>query len=90
MKTIIEVEVLKVEAAKGYDGQEPEHKSILTYKETKETDLGVEQVFKTLKSMLKVEDHKIGKGTFEVKMTPYLDKKSGRAVLSIKIQKQVK
>lgn len=90
MKTTIEIEVLKIEQAKSYNSVEPEHKAVLTYKETKETALGIEQAFKTLKSMLPVDQHKIGKGVFEVKIVPYINQNTKRAELSIKILKQVK
>lgn len=90
MKMFIEVDVLKIENAKGFQGKDPDHKSELVYLEKSNTEYGEELKYKRIKSMLAVEEHKIGISRFEVKLVAYLNSKTNRPDLSIKILKQVK
>lgn len=90
MKTFIELEILAVEEAQGFEGKAPEHKSELIYLQKNKRVYGEEQIFKKLKSMLPVEDHKTGVGRFEVKLVAYSHPKTKRPEISIKILKQVK
>lgn len=90
MKTFIEVEVLAVKEAKGFQGKDPEHKSELIYLVKTKTEYGEEHTFKKIKSMLPVEEHKPGAGRFEVKLVAYLNTRTNRPELSIKILRQVK
>lgn len=90
MKTFVELEVLKVEKAKSFQGKDPEHKSELIYLEKTQSEYGEEIKYKKLKSMLPVDEHKAGVGRFEVKLVAYLHPKTNRPELSIKILKQVK
>jgi hypothetical protein len=90
MKTFIDVEVLKIEKARSYQDKEPEHKSELVYLEKLQTEYGEEVKYKRIKSMLAIEEHKIGIGRFEVRVVAYLNSKTNRPELSFKILKQAK
>ena len=89
MKTFIEIEVLKIEPAKDYKGTPPKHKSELVYLDRNHTQYGEEVNYKKLKSMLSVEEHKLGLCKFEITLFAYVNDKN-RAEISIKVVKQVK
>ena len=90
MKTFIDLEVLKIDKARGFQDKEPEHKSELVYLEKVQTEYGEEIKFKRIKSMLPMEEHKLGLGRFEVRVVPYLNSRTNRPELSLKIIKPAK
>lgn len=52
MRTILDVQILKIEDAKAYNGQPSKHATELTYKSIKTSSLGEEVSFKRIKSSL--------------------------------------